>query len=271
MFLASVLVQVSAVFAFSSGCWQDKYIEREEIAKGNYGTIFKWQEIATGKLFACKENNSQTNTIQREFEIMKELKTKYVLKPICAENEYFLLPFLSQGTLRQARTFSEERKRILAAHILTAVREIHSEGIFIADLKTDNILLDGNSIKFIDFGLARRKDENIFHSGSKRYMAPEMHDCLFNESCTASFHSDWFSAGVVIWEMYVDLEDVPGEDWSPLGPPYNAYASTELKDLVKMLVKLPRNFDHSFDELKKLNYFKDTLAVLENRRVRFIG
>ena len=76
---------------------------------------------------------------------------------------------------------------------------IHHEHVFHRDIKPENILLEGDTPKIADLGIARMLDANELAStgiGSLPYMSPEI---LGKEG--ASFPSDLWSLGVTLYEM----------------------------------------------------------------------
>jgi len=85
--------------------------------------------------------------------------------------------------------------------IIGALFYLHSSTppIIHRDLKSGNIvIINEDTIKLIDFGLAKNQNEvsSTHGKGTPRYMAPEQ----FNSSATDK--SDIYSFGLVIWELF---------------------------------------------------------------------
>ena len=85
---------------------------------------------------------------------------------------------------------------------MAAVRYCHGKGIAHRDIKPENFLLkfseDDNSIKLIDFGLAKAVDPNQLMSsvnGTPFYIAPEVLQGSYTAAC------DNWSLGVVLYVM----------------------------------------------------------------------
>ena len=80
----------------------------------------------------------------------------------------------------------------------SAVKHMHEVGIVHRDLKPENILIDKDSIKIIDFGLARRCSPTAHcplesRVGTPSYMAPEVIAKHYSSKC------DEWSCGVITY------------------------------------------------------------------------
>ena len=73
---------------------------------------------------------------------------------------------------------SEAEAAKLFGQILEAVAYLHRSGVFHRDLKTENVIVDGQGrVKIIDFGFSTKAEPmqrlNLF-CGTPNYMAPEI-------------------------------------------------------------------------------------------------
>ncbi|KAM4044481.1 protein kinase C delta type-like [Anomaloglossus baeobatrachus] len=121
------------------------------------------------------------------------------------EHVFYAMEYLSGGDLTGFMTTNAPlpipATRFFAAELICGLQFLHTSGIIHRDIKPDNILLDNNGhLKIADFGLAVM---NIFGNaktsgwaGTLAYMAPEI---LLEKPYNKAV--DWFSAGVVIYEM----------------------------------------------------------------------
>lgn len=90
------------------------------------------------------------------------------------------------------------RAAAIATEILSGLRAVHARGLVHCDVKSANVMVRGESVKLIDFGIARsRADEwPEGHSiGSLHYMAPEQR---LGQPLTPA--TDIYSVGVVLYE-----------------------------------------------------------------------
>jgi serine/threonine protein kinase len=90
------------------------------------------------------------------------------------------------------------RIRRIAAQVLAGLAAIHRAGLVHADLKSDNLLVDGDQLTIIDFGLAREAccaDTHLI-SGTPEYMAPEL---IRGDVITPA--ADLYAVGVILYEL----------------------------------------------------------------------
>jgi len=118
---------------------------------------------------------------------------------------YLVMDYCNGGELfyhlKNSGRFSEERARLYAAEITSALDHLHSRRIVYRDLKPENVLLDSEGhVRVTDFGLAKDEmaltDKTHTFCGTPDYLAPEI--------IKGSGHGrgvDWWSLGTMIYEM----------------------------------------------------------------------
>jgi len=168
---------------------------------------------------------------------------------------YLVLDFLSGGELffhlSKEVKFSVERARFYAAELVLAIGHLHSKNIIYRDLKPENVVLDsaGHCI-LTDFGLAKQdiSTSNPTHTfcGTPEYLAPEI--------IKGKGHSkpvDWWSLGILIYEMLVGL------------PPFY---SENMNEMYELILKAPLKFP-SFVPNEAQSLLKGLLERDENKRL----
>ena len=120
------------------------------------------------------------------------------------EAPYIVLELVGGETLSRripAQGMSWHQARPLLEQVFAAVAYAHQQGVVHRDLKPDNIMVDGNKVKVMDFGLARNHDASNLTAtgtilGTPAYMAPEQ---LSQGSAEAAV--DQYALGVVTYRV----------------------------------------------------------------------
>lgn len=115
---------------------------------------------------------------------------------------------------------SLRRAAEIVRELLHGLAALHAAGIVHADVKSDNLLVDGRDrVKLIDFGLAHPDLEGRprgvrtrdMVSGTPDYMAPEV---IRGEGSTAA--SDIYAAGVILYELVTGTTPFSGGSCSDI-------------------------------------------------------
>nr|XP_020634674.1 protein kinase C theta type-like [Pogona vitticeps] len=143
--------------------------------------------------------------------------------------------------------FDIGRARFYAAEIICGLQFLHSKGIIYRDLKLDNVLLDKEGhIKIADFGMCKEAmfgdAKTSTFCGTPDYIAPEI---LLGQKYSMSV--DWWSFGVLLYEMLIGQSPFHGQDEEELfqsirmdSPFYPRWLDRDARDLlVKLFVREP--------------------------------
>ena len=184
------------------------------IGRGAVGKI-SLVKYKDGKLYAMKSMRKDqlisegiADNVLIERNILLEGQCEFILTLSfffqSPERIYFITPFIKGGDLyhklKNEIYLQEKIVQFYAAQIAIALQHLHDLGIAYRDLKPENILIDEDGyIKLCDFGASVRirgtEKENSF-AGSPEYASPEM---ITYEG--HSFMSDWWSFGILIYEL----------------------------------------------------------------------
>jgi Tol biopolymer transport system component/tRNA A-37 threonylcarbamoyl transferase component Bud32 len=186
----------------------------EMIGSGGMGEVWKARDCRLGRIVAIKISKQQfSERFEREARAISALNHPH----ICALHDvgqqdggaYLVMEYIEGRPLAGPLTL--EKALDYAAQILDALDAAHQKGIVHRDLKPANILVTGNGVKLLDFGLAKlsrdRKgaetDETATmltgeHTilGTPHYMAPEQ-----IEGREVDARMDIFAFGCVLYEM----------------------------------------------------------------------
>ena len=226
-----------------------RYALDNKLGQGGMGIVHRATDRLTGETVALKQvfmpvqhllfasrPASQSNqelrlALAHEFQMLASMRHPNIISVLdygFDENEQ---PFFTMSYLENAQTIlvaghgrSLSEKTDLILQTLEALAYLHRRGILHRDIKPDNVLVVGDTVRVLDFGLAAAKEQATESVGSWFYMAPEL---LQGEAATEA--SDLYSAGVLAYQLFahdhpfdIHAADVIGEilegepDWGKL-------------------------------------------------------
>ena len=251
------------------------------IGKGSFGEVILVKLDLNNKIYAMKVikkkslmKKKQIEHTQTERKLLEKLKHPFIIKLNYAFQDskklYFLTEFIPGGELffhlRKNLGFSENEVRFYSSQLLIAIEYMHNNNYIYRDLKPENILIDKDgNIKLTDFGLSKilpeEETKTFSICGTAEYLAPEiLLGKGYDKTC------DWFSFGVVIFEMFCGYHPFKSVGkkinmqryYTPLRIPDKV--GNEAKDLIhKLLIPEPyRRLGYkSVDEIKNHPFFKN--------------
>lgn len=176
-----------------------KYRVRELFARGGMGQLYTAEQLPLGRQVALKVldpafSNEARQRFLREAAALATIRhpnTVTVFDYGRAAVGRFDLTFMVMefvegrtlsAVLAEEGVFGPGRALHIVTQVARAIREAHAMGIVHRDLKPSNLMLadasEGETVKVLDFGIAKRLDENTLTRdgdvlGSPYYMAPE--------------------------------------------------------------------------------------------------
>ena len=279
-----------------------------EIGKGGFGKVMLCKDKTTNEVFAMKKlkydlliNNAQLFHIKTEKDILtmsnNDWKANLDYSFINDGYLYLIMDYYPGGDLlhymNKKDTLTEDEARFYIAEIILAVDSLHKNNCIHRDIKPDNFFIDKNGhLKIGDFGLSiisnsisypytykwnkKNCDEDsenlkkligFSNVGSLLYVAPEV-----IEKKGYGAEIDWWSVGIIFYEMLVGFPPFWGENDTPkttglklkhfkkyLNIPKGVNISSEAKKLIFGFLSERENRlgVKGFDEIKNHIFFKN--------------
>ena len=215
----------------------NKWVILSFIDKGGMGEVYRAYQSNLNREVAIKvilqewikaieegeeEAETQLHRFRREVQAMAQIRHPNVLQVFDYDSvtveqgdkalpiEYIAMEYIPGGSLRDTMSeqgfypdeaaFKEWVRRYFMP-VMTGVKALHANGIVHRDIKPENILMDRNTPKIADFGLARScrlkpVTQSTEVKGSVHYMSPEH----FLDFKRADQRADVFSLGKILYE-----------------------------------------------------------------------
>ncbi|PIN07821.1 Serine/threonine protein kinase [Handroanthus impetiginosus] len=266
----------------------NKYEMGKLLGCGAFAKVYHARDVSTGQSVAIKvinksrlnNNTSLMANIKREISVMRRLRHPYVVKlyEVMATKRkiYFVMEFVKGGELfaKLAKgRFSLDLGRKYFQQLISALSYCHSHGVFLRDLKPENLLLDENGdLKVSDFGLSASVDQiradGLLHTicGSPAYVAPEI---LAKKGYDGAKVDVW-SCGVVLFVLtagYLPFNDpnlmnmyrkiYKGEFRCP------RWMSPDLKRFLSRILDTNPETRITIDEIKRDPWFEKGYRVIK--------
>lgn len=228
------------------------------LGKGSFGKVLLAELKGQGQFFAVKVLKKDVVLMDDDVECTMVEKRVLALaweNPFLThlystfqskEHLFFVMEYLNGGDLmfhiQDKGRFDINRATFYSAEIIVGLQFLHSKGIIYRDLKLDNVMLDKDGhIKIADFGMCKEKvfgeARATTFCGTPDYIAPEI---LLGQKY--SFSVDWWSFGVLVYEMLIGQSPFQGDDEDELfesirsdTPHYPRWITKESKSLLELL------------------------------------
>ncbi|XP_022428573.2 protein kinase C delta type isoform X2 [Delphinapterus leucas] len=280
------------IWESSTKCSIENFTFIKILGKGSFGKVLLAELKGKKEFFAIKALKKDVVLIDDDVECTMVEKRVLALSGenpflthlFCTfqtkDHLFFVMEFLNGGDLmyhiQDKGRFELYRATFYAAEIICGLQFLHQKGIIYRDLKLDNVMLDRDGhIKIADFGMCK---ENMFGDkqastfcGTPDYIAPEILQGL-----KYSFSVDWWSFGVLLYEMLIGQSPFHGDDEDELfesirvdSPYYPRWITRESKDILEKLLERDTTRRLGVTGNIKIHPFFKTInwALLEKRAV----
>lgn len=267
------------------------YVLDEIIGQGGFGYVFKAHRKSDNSIFAVKTmlpsfgDLSAEEAFKNEIQSAARVKSENIIRYEFVHNgdnfpelpPYIIMEYADGGTLgsilKQRRQASEAFELFALLDIFKQLTNGMSEinrTLVHRDIKPDNILLCGNTLKISDFGLSKIAAENtrtmtFKGGGTPLYMAPEAWDFSKN-----TIQMDIYSMGIVFYELATlryPYEPIP----RTLEDCKNAHLLSAMVSLEKANTSLPSSLISVINRMlekstkRRFPNWQDIIQLLENQ------
>jgi predicted Ser/Thr protein kinase len=198
---------------------QGKFEVLDEIGHGGMGVVYRARQVSLDRIVALKmlsarlvDDEQFQERFRQEAKIIARLNHPNIIQVydifdiedeggFCIVMEYLDGDSLATE-LRRSKRLDVPRVLSIARQVAAGLAYAHGKGIIHRDIKPDNImLLGGDQVKIMDFGIARLLDSSLqtrtgISMGTPQFMAPEQ-----ARSQTVDARTDLYSLAVVLYNM----------------------------------------------------------------------
>ncbi|MDT5121280.1 MAG: eukaryotic-like serine/threonine-protein kinase [Acidobacteriota bacterium] len=225
------------------------YTLTTKIGEGNFGVVWLGERrtsIVTTR-FALKfpkDADLKIEAIKQEAEVWMQASGHPNVLPIIEAESYdgqvvIVSEYVTDGSLKtwleqhKGKSPSIEAAVEMMLGILAGLEHLHERGIIHRDLKPDNILLQRETPRLADFGIARllKTVQSGVIAGTPAYMAPE----VFDGQRTAQ--TDIWAAGAIFYQLLSGHLAFPQQDMASLFKALIALEPDPLSDSIPRSLK----------------------------------
>lgn len=200
-----------------------RYVISKTLGEGTYGSVLRGKNKDTGEVVAIKKMKQKIYSWDecmklREIDSLRKLNHPNIvkLKEVIRENDILHMVFehmegniyeLMKG--RNGKAFPETQIRNIMFQTCQSLNYMHKQGFFHRDMKPENLLYMGDTVKLADFGLAREiraRPPFTDYVSTRWYRAPEV--LLRNPRYNSPI--DVWACGGIMAELYTLRPLFPG-------------------------------------------------------------
>jgi len=204
----------------------NRYKVAKVLGDGTYGSVLRAQNKSTGEWVAIKKMKQKYYSWEecmklREINSLRKLIHPNIvkLKEVIREHDELHLVFefmeanLYEFMKARVRPLPESKIRNIMFQTMQAMHHVHKHGYFHRDMKPENLLVTGETVKLADFGLAREiraRPPFTDYVSTRWYRAPE----VLLRSSTYNSPLDMWACGGIMAELYTLRPLFPGSSES---------------------------------------------------------
>lgn len=187
----------------------------DKIGEGGFGEVFTVEK--DGDTFALKicssTDDEDLRRFNREIRLLESVNHENVIDILDSDFKhippFFVMP-LCQGALSK-KDYNKNVETLIddLLQICDGLESLHSNGIIHRDIKPNNILIDGDTLKLSDLGLGKFEDRDsttltpsAVMIGTAGYAPPEFY--RIGGTKNATIPSDIYQLGKTIYCLYTD-------------------------------------------------------------------
>jgi len=204
----------------------NRYKVTKTLGDGTYGSVLRAQNKQTGEWVAIKKmkhkyyNWEECMKLREVTSLRKLVHPNIVkLKEVIRESDELNMVFeFMEGNLYEfmkarVRPLSENKVRNIMYQTFQGLHHVHKGGYFHRDMKPENLLVSGDTVKIADFGLAREiraRPPFTDYVSTRWYRAPE----VLLRSPVYNSPVDIWACGGIMAELYTLRPLFPGSSES---------------------------------------------------------
>lgn len=255
-----------------------QFILKEKLGQGTFGKVRLGVHIITGEKVAIKIlekdkifQQEDKDRVEKEIKILKMIRHNNLIQlyqVIQSPKLIYLVMEYSPGKdlftyIVNNKKIKEDEACMYFQQIIEGVDYCQKLKICHRDLKPENLLLEGKTLKLIDFGLSNicnKQGKLSTACGSPSYAAPEM---ILGEGDYYGSRVDIWSCGVILYVMlcgFLPFEDtntdklykkiIEGKYALP------SFVSEPCKDLIKKIMNIDQEKRYTILEIKNHPWYK---------------
>ena len=255
-----------------------QFIMGEKLGQGTFGKVKLATNVVTGEKVAIKIlekdkicEQEDKDRVEKEIKILKMIRHNNLIQVyqiIQTPKLIYIIMEYSSGKdlfnhIVSSKKLKEDEACLYFQQIIEGVDFCHKMKICHRDLKPENLLLEGKTVKLIDFGLSNtwgKSGKMKTACGSPSYAAPEM---ILGESDYYGSRVDIWSCGVILYVMicgFLPFEDsnqdklyakiIEGKFALP------SFVSDQCKDLIRKIMNVDQEKRFTIQEIKSHPWYK---------------